>query len=425
MGEHPINKSLNVVLTILYLLVVIGMSYMTQASPGLVFLGTSPLLLHLITINLIHGDIQGAKTIFWGSAIIYPALFFMLWNSGSVAYLTPLSGVELTAFNVVIALIFNLIVVLFYVSKKKSFLGKSKDSLRYHHTFKKSIFDKAKQKPHHGAHNKNETDSKGASTITRAHASTSTSTQTKPASTQGSPHTAPEHEVIKKRRMAEHLRKTSEIANHIRKAERLAHQHYQAAKKFNERNKVYKQYIKDIHDKHHEIVGNLHAHHKSQVERLQQELEKAKSELHVNQNNFQVTLRSIEDKCKALNFVIGRVYSNKHGANDEIRELLKIDKELYNLFSEISSNFDKEKARNLYTVIYQLYQKIKLLDQPEKLLFKMDPEPKIPIDRDRNGNDKILDVLVRNDKDPVMGYYEGAKEICEKLMRYLLDEYLK
>ena len=53
-----------------------------------------------------------------------------------------------------------------------------------------------------------------------------------------------------------------------------------------------------------------------------------------------VTIRGIEDKCKAINFVIGRVYSAKRGGSKEIREMIGIPKELYNEFSELVQDDD-------------------------------------------------------------------------------------
>lgn len=410
MGETLISKVLNIVLTGIYLSVLIGLALVTEANPGVVFLATSPLLLHLITLNLIHGDIQGARTIFWVSPVIYPLLFFMLWNSNSLPLIASISGVELTAFDVVIALIMNLIVVMFYAGKKKKIFtrpaGLSRAAQRMNAGLKHRSFAKHSGKPN--THSESKTvqkvkDSAAKTPETKAHHKES---------------------LRNKRRLTEHLQKSAAMAHHIRNAEKLAHRHYQTAKKYQHQNKVYKQYIRDLHAKHREIVDSLHKHHKSHIENLKGQLEKVKTELQINQGNFQITLRSIEDKCKALNFVIGRVYSDKHGASPEIRELLKIDKELYNLFSEISLDFKEHSVSHVYRIIHQLYQKVTLLEQPEKLLFELSPVPKIPIERDPAGNDRIIDVLVRNDKDPVMGYYEGAKEICTKLMRFLYDEYL-
>lgn len=413
MGETLTNKVLNFILTGIYLAVLLGMALTTEAQPGLVFIGTAPLLLHLITINLIHGDIQGARTIFWFSPIIYPLLFFMLWNSNTLPMLASVSGVEITAFDVVIALIMNLVVVLFYASKNKKIFTRPPALHGFHKGFQTAGRSRLK----------NAASSKSAP---KQQAEPDKKTASVDKSAQKTPETkAHKQESIKhKRRMTEHMQKTAAMAHHMKNAEKLAHQHYHTAKKYQHQNKVYKDYIKELHAKHREIVDNLHRHHKEHVENLKSQLEKAKHQLNINKGNFQVTLRSIEDKCKALNFVIGRVYSDKHGANAEIRELLKIDKELYNLFSEISLEFEKNKAGHIYRIIHQLYQKVTLLEQPEKLLFDMDAKPKIPIERDAKGNDRIIDVLTRNDKDPVMGYYEGAKEICEKLMRFLYDEYL-
>ncbi|MGV8171522.1 MAG: hypothetical protein ACP5OA_02395 [Candidatus Woesearchaeota archaeon] len=144
----------------------------------------------------------------------------------------------------------------------------------------------------------------------------------------------------------------------------------------------------------------------------------AKKELIVSKENFNLTLRSIEDKCKAINFVIGRVYSEKKGAGEQVRSKLRIDSELYNSFSELTSDFKAEDAQKLYVILKHIYSRLSTLELPEKDVIKLH-EAALPVDRDKHGNDAILDVLRKNDKDPILEYHSGAKEICEKLMDFL------
>jgi hypothetical protein len=142
----------------------------------------------------------------------------------------------------------------------------------------------------------------------------------------------------------------------------------------------------------------------------------------VNKDNFSITLRSVEDKCKAINFVIGRVYSDKKGASPEIRDALRIDAELYNSFSEITADFKDDDAHALFDLLNKLHARLVIFEMKEKDFFTLG-EAKLPVERDINGNDKILDVLIRNDKDPVADYHTEAKEVCEKVINYLTENY--
>jgi len=138
----------------------------------------------------------------------------------------------------------------------------------------------------------------------------------------------------------------------------------------------------------------------------------------ITKDNFAVSLRGIEDKCKAINFVIGRVYSNKRGGSPEIRNILNIDKELYNSFSEITHNFKEEDASKLLDLLTKIKEKLQIYELPEKDIFRLN-KPEIEIKRDSHGNSRILDVIAENDKDPIIEYIEETKEICKRIIEYL------
>lgn len=166
-------------------------------------------------------------------------------------------------------------------------------------------------------------------------------------------------------------------------------------------------------DKHEE-------HRKRQTEvinRLRQQVSDLKRKQEITEKNFSYSLRSIEDKCKAINFVIGRVYSDKKGANKTIRDKLRIDREFYNAFSEITSkNKDYHK---LQPILDKIYTQLRTFDVHEKDLFKLSSNPKIPLKRDIHGNDRIIDVMARNDKDPIVGYVTEAKEVLIRINDFL------
>jgi len=150
----------------------------------------------------------------------------------------------------------------------------------------------------------------------------------------------------------------------------------------------------------------------------------AKKEITINKENFNVSLRSIEDKCKAINFVIGRVYSDKRGASAKIRDRLRIDSRLYNKFSELTSDFKEEDAEKLSKVLEKIHDRLLQLEFPESKFIKI-TDAQTPTERDVLGNDRIIDVLKKNDKDPIEDYYTEAKDICQKLLQYVTEMYTK
>lgn len=126
-------------------------------------------------------------------------------------------------------------------------------------------------------------------------------------------------------------------------------------------------------------------------------------------------INSIEDKSKALNFAIGRVYSQYHGGSKNLREKIQISSELYNEFSLIGINEGDINLDKLSELIDHIEDKLKLLEKTEKQIFGTSSNLLKNIIRDVDGKDKIIDVLDHNDKDPVRSYYEGALDFCEKI----------
>ena len=175
-----------------------------------------------------------------------------------------------------------------------------------------------------------------------------------------------------------------------------------------------KKELDDVREQLHHTKKTLEEAH-SKLDLAKEELQAAK-DLVVSKENFNVTLRGIEDKCKAINFVIGRVYSDKRGASADIRDKLKINPEWYNAFSEITSDFKDEEKHKLKTVLKNILDKLLQLEDPEENVIKVNIG-QLPIYR-RLG-DKIIDVLARNDKDPIIDYHKEALEICEKTLKYL------
>jgi hypothetical protein len=125
---------------------------------------------------------------------------------------------------------------------------------------------------------------------------------------------------------------------------------------------------------------------------------------------------SIEDKSKALNFVIGRVYNKYHGGSKQLREKLSLKPELYNEFSEILHNETNPDKKRMLSVLNDIEKQLYLLTLPEKDVITGEQLIELKnLDRNEEGEERIIDVLIKNDKDPVETYYAGAKEFCLKL----------
>lgn len=154
---------------------------------------------------------------------------------------------------------------------------------------------------------------------------------------------------------------------------------------------------------------------------LNNRLKDAEQALKVTRENFTVTLRSIEDKCKAINFVIGRVYSDKNGGNEKIRELLNIKSILYNAFSMMTSKFERKHAEHFKMVLSVLQRKLSLFYLPERTLFHVHANSKLK--RNKDGNDTVIEVLSKNDSDPIKEYLAEAGEICTNLIKYMDENY--
>lgn len=161
-------------------------------------------------------------------------------------------------------------------------------------------------------------------------------------------------------------------------------------------------------DKKEEVsFENTHSEHRTKV-----------LPLSIEEKPMSVTIRGIEDKCKAINFVIGRVYSAKRGGSKEIREKIGIPKELYNSFSELVHDDEIVNPKELLSVVSKIAQRLLQLEEKETDLFDLG-EAKIEMERSLNGNDSVLAVLSRNDKDPVEEYHSEALEVCKQVIDYL------
>lgn len=129
---------------------------------------------------------------------------------------------------------------------------------------------------------------------------------------------------------------------------------------------------------------------------------------------------SIEDKSKAINAAIGRVYSVTHGGTEPLRKKIKIDAAHYNEFSELKNEEPEKRKETAINLLNKIKKRLELLQKPEKDVFdKDDMTGLLNLKKDPVGKDRILDVLANNDKDPVSAYYDGALEFCNDAIKEL------
>lgn len=136
-------------------------------------------------------------------------------------------------------------------------------------------------------------------------------------------------------------------------------------------------------------------------------------------------INSIEDKSKALNFVVGRVYNKYHGGESSIRDKLRIPPEWYNEFSNIGVGTNKIDFEKLDEIITKFELQLKNFEKTENELFKNKANSLKNLIRDPSGSDKIIDVLDHNDKDPVRSYYQGAIDFCSKIRDSMKEQKIK
>jgi hypothetical protein len=129
---------------------------------------------------------------------------------------------------------------------------------------------------------------------------------------------------------------------------------------------------------------------------------------------------SIEDKAKAINAVIGRAYSVRHGGTESLRKKIKIDPEHYNEFNELKDKAPNKRRAAAVSILKKINATLDVIEKPEKEVFdSTDLAGLMNLQRDTRGYDRVIDVLAKNDSDPVKLYYEGAREFCREALSAL------
>jgi hypothetical protein len=132
-------------------------------------------------------------------------------------------------------------------------------------------------------------------------------------------------------------------------------------------------------------------------------------------------IHSIEDKVKALNFVIGRVYSVYHGGTNRMRNKIRIDKAWYDDFNQIDEQDIEKRKHEAIVLVQKIKDRLDLMQQSEREVFGNDATNIKNVARNPAGTDSVIAVLTRNDKDPVQQYYDGARTFCEEALKKLKE----
>lgn len=387
---------------ICYLIITLFLTYITNSEIFVFFIGTTPILFSLISLSFTINLEFFNTWFFLLIPLVWNGLFYLVWASKFFERLNRMNGPTIATLNVFFTYVIFFIIAIFW--------GKEKNN-------KENIDDKNENLNQEIQNQKN---------------------------------AEAEHY---KKLAAEYYNKINEISkslelksNEIDYYKNIANSYYKyievdkvEKEKYASLNKSYskqiQEYIKQIEYQRNQLLKNTRLKNdvskyeeqnstlRNKIIDLNKRLTEAQNTLKITKENFTTNLRSIEDKCKAINFVIGRVYSDKKGGNAKIRETLKINRILYNAFSKITSNFEEKHVYTLIQILELLQKKLSLLQLPENKLIRLKVNPQIKIKRNQNGTSTILDVLIENDEDPISEYYAEANEVCNNIMKFLKENY--
>lgn len=394
----PEKKLVSTIGIIFYFLTFIALALLTKAEPWPVFLGTLPILFYVIIAIITQLNQIDHRMILVLSAFLLPALFFLIWLSEAVLDITKMDGRVLVVMQTILLIFLTGIILLIEKSyrtiEKKKFHKTQKENIQTKNQLEDYVRQlenlrselERSEKYKFQAQKYDEEMAKYTSKIYEL-----------------------EQEISNQKNVSQKLEIYKERINGY--AEKLE----ELEQKLSE-DKKYKKLAENYAKKNEEYSDKIHG--------LQEKLTRTQEELKVTKSTVTSTLRGIEDKCKAINFVIGRVYADKRGGSPEIRQRLHIPSELYNSFSKMRSEHEPNQIPEIIELVRNIYNHLIQLELPEYNLFKTKKEH-LPVLRDSEGKSKIIDVLENNDNDPVREYFLEAKEICNRLIVYFENEQKK
>ncbi|MBT7902379.1 hypothetical protein HN587_00845 [Candidatus Woesearchaeota archaeon] len=411
---------------LIYVVLFVYLTSVSESLPIHVLVGTCPILLQIATIVLVSGNRLDTKLV-WYSPIIFLGLFLFLWEGSAGGYLAKISGPQISILNLFMSYLITLII--YFIALK--YLPKPKNTKHIPSTtdhpekIDKVEYEKLLDKYVHLYKNNekriwqlnNELNSLTAKKDGDIHQIAQYyEHQLK---THATDVTRLKHEMNEKNKISE--TEYESLSEKYKKKQNDNHARILELTEMinNVRQKNWKRYI-NLQEKY---LQEKQINSK-EVNKLNKHLKTVREQLEITTTNFSTSLRSIEDKCKAINSVIGRVYSDRKGGSKELREFLAIERDSYNEFSEITKSFSEDNVPDLLKVLYEIRSKLKTMYKKEKqVLDKIPLKTKIKVKRDKKGEDPILLVLANNDKDPILYYYEEASEITSKLIKYLHENY--
>lgn len=377
---------------LIYLLAVYFLAYLSEASLGLVLLGTMPSLLHMMVLVFFDVNRRENHVIVFLSPIFLSVIFLLLWSSRLNPDIAAMEGPTVAFLNVVI----GYFMIIFFIRWKRTVKVIAKGPL-YGET---DILKERIQKDFEEMESLRQQVRQYEHLLAEAqHAGTVSDADTQPL------RAAIAHYEQKARQDAKELARLNSLLEH---ATLKAETSEQEARVAEQRMAPLKRQVADYHAR----LGS----HSEEIARLQGLVDAYARELDMTKKEVRASIRSVEDKCKALNFVIGRVYADSKGGNKTAREKLKIPRELYNDFSEILSKPKRVDADRMLNVLRQILAKLQQMELPEDEVIRV-RHGRVPIERLKG--DTVLKVLARNDKDPVLDYHDEAKMVCKKLLELM------
>ena len=110
MARFVENAALSVA-TILYVGTLFSLSLLTESSIFIVFAATLPILLYIIALfYLTKLDVDAI--LLWFLPIVFPALFLILWYTGTFQLLSQTDGPVVAVLNILISYVINIFVLL-------------------------------------------------------------------------------------------------------------------------------------------------------------------------------------------------------------------------------------------------------------------------------------------------------------------------
>ncbi|MFT4261198.1 MAG: hypothetical protein ACMXX9_02075 [Candidatus Woesearchaeota archaeon] len=398
MDLTPQKKAIAIIGIIFYVITFVMLALLTQSDPWPVFLGTLPVLIFVLATIIATIQSQDHKMLLVLMTFLLPALFFFIWLMEIVPDISRMDGQVIVVLQIFLLIILTALILLieqtYRTKEKRKFLQTKKQEV----ATKRQLEDYVRQ-------------------LEKLRAELEQSQEYKVQAEKYDEEMAfyttkiyeLEQEIANQRNVSEKLESYKDRINkYANRLDELENKLKESAK--------YKSLAKKYADKNEEYSNKIH--------NLQDKLTKTQEELKVTKTTVSSTLRGVEDKCKAINFVIGRVYADKRGGSSEIRQKLHIPSELYNSFSRLRNDYEPEEIPQIIDLVRNIYNHLIQLELPEHNLIKTKKEH-LPVLRDPDGKSKIIDVLENNDNDPVREYFLEAKEICNRLIVYFENELKK